>query len=302
MASIVVALLLVLHRVKDFVFGTDYADERRSEAQRRKKRIVMRSFVTVIALLVLLSICSCFAAAGYFYQGASNNAKASDAFSRSDAGNGEAFANSAKALQFQGDIVVALARWADVTMLSLILAAYVTLIIMCSKVFSAALHTLFSADKKMSELMQTAPAGAATYAHSKKLIMDATIEGKALRRKIIFTFVFAFFSLLLRTIFSFIYALASSGQDSINSCAISHCDKCKSVYSHIHGWLIYTAEFQFITILLSSPVTMIVSLWGMSGVGAIEALTDAQRQMTQLADRKASKDAEARISGEARIN
>jgi hypothetical protein len=73
MAAVVLALLLVLHRVKDFVFGTH---DGRSHEQQRAKRIILRSFVAVVVACILLSICSCFAASALFYAGATFNADA----------------------------------------------------------------------------------------------------------------------------------------------------------------------------------------------------------------------------------
>jgi hypothetical protein len=73
MAAVVLALILVLHRVKDFVFGTH---DGRSIQQQRAKRIILRSFVGVVVACILLSICSCFAASALFYAGATFNSDA----------------------------------------------------------------------------------------------------------------------------------------------------------------------------------------------------------------------------------
>jgi hypothetical protein len=108
--------------------------------------------------------------------------------------------------------VVAVARWADVAMLLLIVAAFIAMIVLCSKVFASALRTLFAAEKKMSEMMEVSAATATSYAQGKQLIVEASNEGRQLKRKIISTFTFAFLSLLLRTVMTLIYALASTGQ------------------------------------------------------------------------------------------
>ncbi len=168
-------------------------------------------------------------------------------------------------------------------MLLLIVTAFIAMIVMCSKVFAAALRTLFAAEKKMSEMMEVSAATASSYAQGKQLIVDASSEGRLLKRKIISTFTFAFLSLLMRTVMTLIYALASTGQNNSDTCAANHCDPCKNVYSNIHGWLIFSPSFQMLAVFISSPVTMMVALWGMSGVGAIEDLTAAQRQMHSAA-------------------
>jgi hypothetical protein len=284
MASVILALMLVLHRVKGFAFGTHQA---RTEQQQRVKRIVVRSFVGAILSLIVLSICSCFAASAYFHKGASLNAAAASAFALDDAAEGNELRQEARETQSRGDAVIAIARWADVCMLLMTVAAFVAMTVLCSKVFAAALRTLFAAEKKMTEMMETSPgpAAAGSIAQGRKLIVDASNEGRVLKRKIITTFTFAFLSLILRTVLTLIYALASSGQNNSNTCAFSYCATCKNVWSNVHGWLLYTPSFQMIAVLVSSPVAMMVSLWGMSGVGALEDLTVAQTQMM-----KASKD------------
>ena len=37
------------------------------------------------------------------------------------------------------------------------------------------------------------------------------------------------------------------------------------MYSNIQNWILYTPTFQMITMLIASPLTLAVALWGMSG-------------------------------------
>lgn len=285
MAAVILALMLVLHRVKGFAFGTHQA---RTEQQQRVKRIVVRSFVGAISLLIALSISSCFAASAYFYKGASLNAAAANAFSMDDSVEGNELRQEARETQSRGDAVISIARWADVCMLLMTITAFVAMTVLCSKVFTSALHTLFAAEKKMTEMMEAGPVAAGSIAQGRKLIVDASNEGRILRRKIITTFTFAFLSLILRTVLTLMYALASSGQNNSNTCAFSYCATCKNVWSNVHGWLLYTPSFQMLAVFVSSPVTMMVSLWGMSGVGALEDLTVAQTQMMRASKERSS--------------
>ncbi len=62
------------------------------------------------------------------------------------------------------------------------------------------------------------------------LVVAATAQGKQLQRKLWGTFLFNFFTVLLRSIFTIMYALAQRSQDYGNTCAVSHCDPCKNVY------------------------------------------------------------------------
>ena len=72
------ALLLVLHRVKDFAFGTQAM---RSAGQLRNKNLVVRSVIAVVALLILLSIFSAWAASAHFLQGSNLNSNAEKSYS-----------------------------------------------------------------------------------------------------------------------------------------------------------------------------------------------------------------------------
>ena len=58
-------------------------------------------------------------------------------------------------------------------------------------------------------------------------------------------------------------------QDAENTCAAAECDPCKNHYTHLLYWLLYTPALQQGVVLISSPVTQLVALWGMSGVGAM---------------------------------
>ena len=40
---------------------------------------------------------------------------------------------------------------------------------------------------------------------------------------------------------------------------------CHNVFTHIQQWLIHTPEFQLTIVLISSPVALLVALWGMTG-------------------------------------
>ena len=45
-----------------------------------------------------------------------------------------------------------------------------------------------------------------------------------------------------------------------------------NVFSNIIGWIVYTPVFQQVTILIASPIALLVALWGMSDVRALEQI------------------------------
>ena len=269
------ALLLVLHRVKDFAFGTQAM---RSAGQLRNKNLVVRSVIAVVALLILLSIFSAWAASAHFLQGSNLNSNAEKSYSNNNTADGDRLRLSAARVQAQGDSVLGIGRAADAAMLLLIVLAFIAMAAFSSKAIQSALRTLFKAEQKYDEVHALArgaaanSASSASFEQNKKLIVAASMEGRRLRWKILSTFTFAFIALLLRAILTLIYALASAGQDNSNPCNKSYCATCKNIYSNIQGWLLYTPSFQFVAVLVSSPLATVVALWGMSGVRVLDSL------------------------------
>ena len=276
------ALLLVLHRVKDFAFGTQAM---RSAGQLRNKNLVVRSVIAVVALLILLGTFSAWAASAYFLQGSNLNSNAEKAYSNNNTADGDSLRLSAAQVQAQGDSVVGIMRAADAAMLLLIVLAFIAMAAFSSKAIQLALRTLFKAEQKYDEvhaLARGAAANSASFEQNKKLIAAASIEGRRLRWKILSTFTFAFIALLLRAILTLIYALASAGQDNSNLCNKSYCATCKNIYSNIQGWLLYTPSFQFVAVLVSSPLATVVALWGMSGVRVLDSLPSASAPLQSV--------------------
>jgi hypothetical protein len=107
----------------------------------------------------------------------------------------------------------------------------------------------------------------------------AAVVGRTLRLRIVATTGFVFVAFLLRSVFSTMYAVAYQLQDLANRCPgiNSPCTTtCHNVFTHIQQWLIHTPEFQLTIVLLSSPVALLVALWGMTNTAAL-----LQRQTLQ---------------------
>jgi hypothetical protein len=62
-----------------------------------------------------------------------------------------------------------------------------------------------------------------------KLIADANVQGRSLLLKFVTTVAIVFLTVLVRSTFHILYAIAQGGQDYGNSCAPSQCSKCKNV-------------------------------------------------------------------------
>lgn len=97
----------------------------------------------------------------------------------------------------------------------------------------------------------------------------ASTAGQELRLQIMGTTAFIFVTFLLRTVFAVMYAVAyalQSPRGDDKSCALKTlCDaECYNVYSHMIDWIAYKPEFQLTIVLISSPLSLLVALWGMT--------------------------------------
>ncbi len=84
-----------------------------------------------------------------------------------------------------------------------------------------------------------------------------------LRWQLVATVTAVFVTFLLRAVFSVLYALASATQNTADRCPG---DSCSSTYLTtgrlMLKWLTATPELQAIVVLIASPLTLLVALWG----------------------------------------
>ena len=108
---------------------------------------------------------------------------------------------------------------------------------------------------------------------------SATAEtGRSVRLQVVTTTAFVFLALLLRASSSTLWAVAAKSQDTA-SCPVglSLCDSCFNTYAHIIHWIAFTPEFFPIVILISSPLALLVALWGMTSKFAFYHLKHSSR-------------------------
>jgi hypothetical protein len=110
-----------------------------------------------------------------------------------------------------------------------------------------------------------------------RTLLNDTTEGhhvlmaaltKKLNSKIIGTTVFIFATLLLRSAYSTMFAIANQLQDQNKQCSapltsLKFCNAaCFNTYTQMQVWLDRTPEFQTTAVLLSSPLALVVARWG----------------------------------------
>ena len=87
---------------------------------------------------------------------------------------------------------------------------------------------------------------------------------------------FVFVAFVLRATFSAMSAVARQWRQIDESC-LDICE-CHNVYAHITVWLAYTPEFQLVVILVSSPLALLVALWGMTSKATLYLMKSSQRE------------------------
>ena len=89
------------------------------------------------------------------------------------------------------------------------------------------------------------------------------ISGRRLKRQILGTCGILFVSFSIRTVLSTMLAVGAVFGDS-NDGTLSRCDEHLNNLAHMLVWILYTPEFFVVPTLLSQPVTLLVTLWGMT--------------------------------------
>ena len=63
----------------------------------------------------------------------------------------------------------------------------------------------------------------------------------------------------------------------------SPCDPtCYNVFTHLQQWMFNTPEFQLTIVLISSPLTLLVALWGMVTKVTLQLMRSSSRWETEL--------------------
>jgi len=114
--------------------------------------------------------------------------------------------------------------------------------------------------------------------------LDDTAEGRKLWRQIVGTAAFVLVTFLLRAVFSSMFALANELQNNDVICPSNNqCDaSCYNTYSLMQTWLLNMPEFQLSVELISSPLTLLVALWGMTSKHTLRLMQSRRREMMRV--------------------
>jgi hypothetical protein len=96
------------------------------------------------------------------------------------------------------------------------------------------------------------------------------------------TAAFVFVTFLLRAVFSTMNALANALQTNVQTCSNTCDPACFNVWFVIQIWLQFTPEFQLIVVLISSPLALLVALWGMTSERTLQHMRSGRGQMVTM--------------------
>ena len=106
----------------------------------------------------------------------------------------------------------------------------------------------------------------------------AAVTGRALRLRMLGTTAFIFATFVLRAAFSTMFAVALQLRDKLSESCPKLCDECHNVYYLITQWMAYTPEFQLLIVLVSSPLALLVALWGMTPNTTLQLMRSSKQE------------------------
>ena len=249
-----VAKLLVLHRIADFAAP-------KGGGLSRRLAVGGRAVMAAVVVGNVVGLCANVAAAVYWAAAADSFSAAADAFASNN--------NTANSLFLRGNQKVQLGSDADSAQ-NFCEAVVLLIIILAFAVVGLA------GDRRLSSALVQ--------------VKNEHVEalGKQLRRQIVGTTAFVFVTFLLRAVFSIMNAVSNALQNDAAACAdvSGACDPtCFNVWQLMQNWITFTPEFQLMVVLISSPLAMIVALWGMTSDRMLQAMKSnnvSERKMQQL--------------------
>jgi hypothetical protein len=247
------AKLMVLDRMSMFAAPEGTGIRRRWV---KAGRIVMAVVVSGNAV----GLAANFVSASQYQKASEGASLSSKYYAANDTVNGRLFFERSRTEIQLGGSVASVQSFSEVAVLLLIVVAFFAV-----GVFSA---------RRVSAWLRGVDASSA-----------AASQGTALRLQVVGTAAFVFVAFLVRSVFSTMSAVVFQWRDiEVRRCSGAKlCDAtCFNVYTHISTWMIYTPEFQLTIILVSSPVALLVALWGMTSKATLQLMKSSGHDVKLL--------------------
>jgi hypothetical protein len=241
------AKLMVLDRLLDFAAPQGHAMRKRLTTYRR----------VVLAVVVLgnaVGLLSNFVSAVNFKRTADAAGAASANYAAGNSDQGDADVSQYRNFKKRALQIASVQCLCEVAVLLVIVTAFVASGIFCARRINSMLRQVNAAS------------------------FGAVVEGRHLWRQVVGTTGFVGLAFVIRSVFSVIFAVATCMQDvdNPNNCPENQslCDPfCYNVYTNMAAWMLFTPQFQMTFVLISSPLAMLVALWGMTSKRMIALIT-----------------------------
>jgi hypothetical protein len=248
---------MVLDRMSEFAAGQD-------EVARKRWAAGGRIMMAVVVLGNAVGLAANVAAAVHRQRAAEASSTASALFAANITTQVAREYESLSRSELQLSVsIAAVQTFCEVAVLLLIVAAFIVTGVTCARIISSRLLAVDAA---------STPAAVGNYIH---------LLGRELRRQMVVTTAVVFIAFVLRSVQSTMTAVARQLQDQATTCpgVTSLCDpSCHNVYTHMHVWMFSTPEFQVTVVLVSSPLTLLVALWGMTSRRMLQAMKSKEQE------------------------
>jgi hypothetical protein len=253
------AKLMVLDRMSVFAAP---------QGTRLQKRWALAGWVVMAAVVLgnAVGLAANAAAAFYYHKAALAQGKASTYYAQNNTKDGLDSKSLTSEALLRAGAAVSVQLLCEVAVLLLVIIAFVVVAVFCARHFSSSLAIFDAAAQR------------ASMGRALRLQMSAAAAtGRMLRLHMLGTTAFVFVAFVLRSLFSTMHAVAFQLRSFDKGCPGGVCASCQNMYGHIVNWINYTPEFQLMIMLISSPVALLVALWGVTSNSTLQLMKAQER-------------------------
>jgi len=239
---------MVLDRMSVFA-----APQAEGSAAQKRWTAAGRVVMAAVVLCNTAGLAANVASAVHFQRAAVAMNSASQRYAANSTDDAKKFRTESRGEMELGGVITSVQLFCEVAALLLIVAAFGSVGVLSARRVSARLRGVDSASAAMA-------------------------TGRMLRLQIAGTAGFVFVSFVVRSMFSAMYAFVYIFRDldTDSNCPLV-CGDCRNSYALIMQWMLYTPEFQLTIMLISSPVALLVALWGMTTKATLRLLSSSER-------------------------
>ena len=210
------------------------------------------------------------AAAVHFQKAAQALSTASEHYAANNTKDGFSFTLLSQVEVQRGGSIASVQSFSEVAVLLLIVVAFVVVGVLSARRVSLALREVA---KMRAVRMFHNPSQAES-----PVFADATTQGRALRMRFVGATAFVFVAFVVRATFSTMSAVAYQLRDIRTESCAALCDECHNAYDLFTQWMSYAPQFQLMIELVSSPLALLVALWGMTPKTTLQLMKSSKRQ------------------------